>query len=208
MSLIGLNLTSCTTTSDHKSQDESVFALPTTSRTPLPLALSNFHIPQTTLVIPPGMVLCSRTIRPYVVLKTGPGEQFPNQDTMLKKGALVVLSNDSSFWKKIYVPQFKLSGWVHAKTLSTSYKNSETIKIHTKDLPIVTTVTQKARLSPYPTGTSTTIIVPRGLALTKIGEGRQKQLVWVPGKKKKDFTSVAASQTQSNIFWIDRRDAW
>lgn len=151
-------------------------------------------VPQATLEIPAGMVRCSRINRPYIALKTGPGDQYPNQNSLLKKGTEVVLTYETPVWHKIYVPTLKLSGWVHSKALGPSFKNPKTLNIHTNHLSIITTVQKTVRVYPASAGKPTLVTVPRGLTLARLAVESQKQLVWLT--------------MSPNVLWIDRRDAW
>jgi SH3-like domain-containing protein len=189
-----------------KSNLNLVYSLASTAHGPIPQSLDRTPIPQATLEIPAGMVKCSMVNRPYTALKTGPGDQYPNQNSLLRKGTEVVLTYETPVWKKIYVPNLKLSGWVHSKALGLSFKNPTALKIHTNHLSVITTIQQSMRVYPSYDGKPTMVKVPRGLPMARLTAESHRQLVWLPATPR---TSLGVElTTQPSVFWIDRRDAW
>lgn len=131
------------------------------------------HIPERVL----GVALIDR---PKAELRQGPGFQFQLEDRLLPHGTRVVIIERSSFWRRVFAPEYKTWGWVHYQTLKMVDEKDGLMTFDARRLPKVFAVRPIETAYNFGNLSKLKVTIPKGAGFTKIRERGGKVLVVVP----------------------------
>lgn len=175
--LLPLFLTACSTTSPAPTpipviQPASVLPESFSKNSSDPLN-PYFHIPERVL----GVALINRS---KAELREGPGLQFQLEDQLLPHGTRVVIIERSSFWRRVFAPEFKAWGWVHFQTLKMIDDKDGLMTFDARRLPKVFAVRGIETAYNFGNLSKLKVSIPKGAGFIKVRERGGKVLVILP----------------------------
>ena len=71
-----------------------------------------------------------------IEVRKGPSRKFLIEKTLVRKNTLLVELEVTRYWKKVYIPELNISGWVHTKLIKKALSHfPQNIKIPISQLP-------------------------------------------------------------------------
>jgi hypothetical protein len=144
------------------------------------------------LKIPRHLTRAYEIARKQAELRYGPGIQFPLKDRILTRDTLVLAYSQLGIWRKIYIPQFHLEGWVHKDTIHPAVKAPDYITVPAEALPLVFAKDGHSQVLDYKTKNRLSLAIPKGTPFHTLKKEGRMWLIYLPA-------------TQS-IAWIHSRD--
>lgn len=143
------------------------------------------------ILIPKGVIRMSRITRPRAEMRDGPGTRYAIKSRLLPRGTEVMSFDQIGVWKKVFLPDSGVSGWVHHRTLGAATKDDKLIELKLENLPRVFLANQIQEGFEFGTMKKVKIRIPKGAVFHTLNRTRDKILVllnstgsvmWIPGK--------------------------
>ena len=129
--------------------------------------------------IPPGMVKLASVQRPRVLLRAGPGGQFPVMGDWLKLGEHVAVFHRKEMWVKVVQARTNAHGWVHQKSLGKVFLNQTKLMLEKEKLPTVFSVKDINTAYSFPEKKKKKVSIPKGKNFLALMVNPKRTLVWV-----------------------------